>query len=711
MDKLVIKRDGTKVPFNSVLITNAVFQATVDNGKPTRNLAQTVTKKVEDTLKSVDSKEISVNEIQSIVESALMAVDKDVARAYIDYRTRRDVAREQQTPLHSQIMGLIGGTNKDVIDENANKDGRVLHTQRDLLAGIVAKHYGLNFVLPRNVAAAHIDGDIHYHDLDYSPFFPITNCCLVNIPYMFENGFRMGAAEIETPKSIATAAALVAQVIAQVSSSQYGGTTIGDIDIALEPYVKASFEKHLATAEEFNIPNSEEYAMAMTSKETHDAMQSLLYEVNTLHTSNGQTPFCTFGFGMGTSWEARQIQIGILENQKRGLGKNAITPVFPKLVFAVKEGINVNKDDPNYDIKQLALETASKRMYPDILSFKHNTRVTGSDKITYPMGCRSFLSAWKDPETNEYVTSGRNNLGVVSINLPRIAIESGGDFDKFWDIFNSKMEICRDALQSRIDSLENTPASVAPILYMEGAFGVKLKATDMISELFKNGRATISLGYIGLHEVAMRMFPEIEHTYDSKEAQEFLLSVVKELKNFTNLWKEETGYAFGLYSTPSESLCNRFQKLDEKKYGNIPRVTDKGYYTNSFHLDVWKKVNPIQKFKFESEYPTYASGGHICYAEYPDMKKNLEGLEAVWDYAIKTIPYFGTNLPVDKCFKCGYDDEFTASKQGYKCPQCGNTDEDTISVIRRTCGYLGSVGSIPYNPGKQDEVLGRVKHV
>lgn len=710
MDKLVIKRDGTKVPFTYTLVTNAVYHATVDTGKPNKHLATAVTSKVEDALKSIDSKEISVNEIQSIVESELMSVNKEVARAYIDYRTRRDVAREEQTPLHGQIMGLIGGTNKDVIDENANKDGRVLHTQRDLLAGIVAKHYGLNYVLPRHVASAHVDGDIHYHDLDYSPFFPITNCCLVDIPFMFENGFRMGAAEIETPKSIATAAALVAQVIAQVSSSQYGGTTIGDIDIALEPYVKASFEKHLADAYEWDIPKAEEYAEAKTIKETHDAMQSLLYEVNTLHTSNGQTPFCTFGFGMGTSWEARQIQIGILENQRRGLGKNAVTPVFPKLVFAVKEGINVNKEDPNYDVKQLALDCATKRMYPDILSFTHNTRVTGADKITYPMGCRSFLSGWTN-DKGEYVTSGRNNLGVVSLNLPRIAIESKGDMDKFWEIFNARMEVCYDALKARIDSVENTPASVAPILYMEGAFGVKLKADDMISELFKNGRATISLGYIGLHEVAMRMFPDIEHTYESKEAQEFVLSVVKEMKNFTNLWKEETGYAFGLYSTPSESLCNRFQKLDEKKYGEVARVTDKGYYTNSFHLDVWKKVNPLQKFKFESEYPTYASGGHISYAEYPDMKKNKEGLEAVWDYAIKTVPYFGTNLPVDKCFECGYDDEFTATKEGYKCPNCGNTNEETISVIRRTCGYLGSVGSIPYNPGKQNEVIGRVKHV
>lgn len=704
----VIKRDGTKCEYVEILVTNAVFKATEDTGTPDKKLALKVAKGVTGMVDSVD--EIHVNDIQALVEKELMSANKDVARAYIDYRTRRDVAREEQSPLHAQIMGLMGGTNKEVIDENANKDGRVLHTQRDLLAGIVAKHYGLNYVLPRHVAAAHTSGDIHYHDLDYSPFFPITNCCLVDIPFMFKNGFRMGAAEIETPKSIATAAALVAQVIAQVSSSQYGGTTIGDIDIALAPYVKASYEKHLEMGRKWTTHDPKAYAKEMTEKETFDAMQSLLYEVNTLHTSNGQTPFCTFGFGMGDTWEAKLVQKGILENQRRGLGKKQVTPVFPKLVFAVKEGHNVNPEDPFYDVMELALDTATKRMYPDILSFKHNTRVTGSDKITYPMGCRSFLSAWQNEE-GEYVTSGRNNLGVVSLNLPRIAIESNGDFDKFWDIFNAKMEICKDALWARIDSVENTPASVAPILYMEGAFGVKLKADDKISELFKNGRATISIGYIGLHEVAMAMFPEIEHTYESEEAQVFLKKIVKEMKNFCNLWKEESGYAFGLYSTPSESLCNRFQKLDEKRFGVVPRVTDKGYYTNSFHLDVWKKVNPAQKFAFEADYPTWASGGHISYAEYPDMKKNKEGLYSVWKFAINHVPYFGTNLPVDKCFKCGCDDEFTATKEGYKCPKCGNTDEATISVIRRTCGYLGSVGSIPYNPGKQDEVLGRVKHV
>lgn len=363
-----------------------MYHATVDTGLKDRTLAVKVAREVRQIIGDLDLKTVSVSKIQDIVEDVLMKDNPEVARAYIDYRTRRDVAREEQTPLHNQIMGLIGGTNREVLDENANKDSRVLHTQRDLLAGIVAKHYGLKYILPRHVAAAHTSGDIHYHDLDYSPFFPITNCCLVDIKFMFENGFKMGNAEIEEPKSIATASALVAQIIAQVASSQYGGTTIGDIDIVLAPYVARSFTKHKNDAKTWGVSNVQKYAMEMTERETHNAMQSLLYEVNTLHTSNGQSPFCTFGFGMGDTWESKLIQEGILENQRRGLGAKGITPVFPKLVFSVKEGHNVNPEDPFYDVMKLALDTASKRMYPDILSYENNLKVTGSDKITYPMG-------------------------------------------------------------------------------------------------------------------------------------------------------------------------------------------------------------------------------------------------------------------------------------------------------------------------------------
>ncbi len=383
----VIKRDGTTAEFDVNRIINAIIGAMQDVNVTDTGWALNTALEIQTVVFSA-GKDITVKEIHTYVEDVLMKENPSVARAYIDYRARRDKAREEDSSLHNQIMGLIQRTNTSVMNENSNKDSRVLHTQRDLLAGLVCKHYGLNHVLPQNISEAHQSGDIHYHDLDYSPFFPITNCCLVDLKFMFDNGFKMGAADIETPKSITTAAALTAQVIAQVSSSQYGGTTIGDIDVVLAPYVRASYMKHLKIAGEW-LPDGdghEAYADTMIEREVNDAMQSLLYEVNTLHTSNGQSPFVTFGFGLGDTWEARLIQKGILNNQIRGLGAKSVTPVFPKLVYAVREGHNLNKEDPFYDVKKLALDCATKMMYPDILSYENNLKVTGSDKITFPMG-------------------------------------------------------------------------------------------------------------------------------------------------------------------------------------------------------------------------------------------------------------------------------------------------------------------------------------
>lgn len=325
--------------------------------------------------------------------------------------------------------------------------------------------------------------------------------------------------------------------------------------------------------------------------------------------------------------------------------------------------------------------------------------------------CRSYLSGWKDPVTDEYVTHGRNNLGVVSLNLPDVAISSGRNVEKFFRILDERLEIAYDALNVRIKSLENTPASIAPILYMEGAFGVKMKADDPISELFKNGRATISLGYIGCHEMATYMFPEgSEHTLSSKEKQEFIKVVISYLRKRTNRWKEETGYGFGLYGTPSESLCHTFLTKTRKKFGVIAGITDKDYFTNSFHLDVMEQTTPFQKFDFEKDFHWISSGGHISYAEYSDMKNNLKGLESCIDYGLDVLSYVGTNLPADKCFTCGSDDEFVATTTGYHCSKCGENDPEKVSVIRRTCGYLGNAGSIPYNKGKQDEITRRYKH-
>jgi len=703
---VVIKRDGSRVPYDAKRIVDAVLKAAEALGVKDNLVALQIAQQV--TEQFVNFPEVDINDIQASVENHLMESDnKTLARAYIEYRHDRDVARDKRSVLNAEIRGLVEQSNAALLNENANKDSKVIPTQRDLLAGIVAKHYAKTHLLPRDVVQAHEAGEIHFHDLDYAPFFPMFNCMLIDLEGMLTGGFKMGNAEIETPKSISTATAVTAQIIAQVASHIYGGTTINRIDEILAPYVQKSYDKHLAIAERWNIADAEAYAKAQTEKECHDAFQSLEYEVNTLHTANGQTPFVTFGFGLGSCWASRLIQRSILENRIAGLGKNAKTAVFPKLVFAIKDGLNHKKGDPSYDIKQLALECASKRMYPDILNYDKVVEVTGSFKT--PMGCRSFLGQYE--EEGKEIHDGRNNLGVVSINLPRIAIEAKGDEQRFFELLDQRLSVAKLGLDSRISRLKGVKAKVAPILYMEGACGVRLDAEDDVSTIFENGRASISLGYIGLHETVNALYGNDEHVYDNKQLQQKAIGIVTALKQATLRWEKESGYAFSLYSTPSENLCDRFCRLDAKKFGVIEGVTDKGYYTNSFHLDVEKKVNPFDKIDFEQPYPAVSSGGFICYGEYPNLQHNTDALEDVWDYSYSRVPYYGTNTPIDECYECGFTGEFNCTSKGFECPSCGNSESSKVSVTRRVCGYLGSPDARPFNYGKQEEVKRRVKHI
>ena len=703
----VIKRDGSRSTFEIQRIINAVKKAAQAVNIQDERFCHQIGQQVCEQIFSRYQHEIDISQIQQIVENQLMASQyPQIARAYIEYRHDRDLAREKRSKLTKDIEGLIEQSNVELLNENANKDAKVIPTQRDLLAGIVARHYAKHYILPRDVVEAHEKGEIHYHDLDYAPFFPMFNCMLVDLKGMLTQGFKMGNAEIEPPKSIGTATAVTAQIIAQVASHIYGGTTINRIDEVLAPYVQQSYEKHLKTAEQWHIPQAQAYADAQIEKECFDAFQSLEYEVNTLHTSNGQTPFVTFGFGLGTSWQERLIQKSILLNRIRGLGKNHKTPVFPKLVFTIKKGINQAAGDPNYDIKQLALECASKRMYPDILNYDQVVKVTGSFKA--PMGCRSFLGAYE--QDGEMQHDGRNNLGVVSLNLPRIALEAKGDEKGFYAILDQRLALVKKALMTRIARLENTKARVAPILYMEGACGVRLKADDNVAQIFKNGRASISLGYIGIHETINALYGSM-HIYDDESLRRKGIEIVDYLSKTAKQWRAETGYAFSLYSTPSENLCDRFCRLDTKQFGVIEGVTDKGYYTNSYHLDVEKKVNPYDKLDFEMPYPSLASGGFICYGEYPNVQHNLKALEDVWDYSYDRVPYYGTNTPIDECYECGFSGEFECTSKGFTCPKCGNHDSEKVSVTRRVCGYLGSPDARPFNAGKQEEVKRRVKHL
>ena len=707
----VVKRDGRLVTFDDQKIYDALIKAEQkihDQVTPlTHQKVQSIVADVNREIAERFTNNVKIYEIQNIVEHTLLSNNEyALAEEYIHYRTQRDFERSKATDINVSIGKLI---NKDqtVVNENANKDSDVFNTQRDLTAGIVGKSIGLK-MLPSHVANAHQKGDIHYHDLDYHPYTPMTNCCLIDFKGMLNNGFKIGNADVESPKSIQTATAQISQIIANVASSQYGGCSADRIDELLAPFAERNYEKHLADAQEWieGEERQKAFARKKTKKDIFDAMQSLEYEINTLFTSNGQTPFTSLGFGLGTNWFEREIQRAILQIRINGLGIEKRTAIFPKLIFTIKRGVNAQPTDPNYDIKQLALECATKRMYPDVLNYDKIVELTGSFKV--PMGCRSFLQGWKD-EQGEEVNVGRMNLGVVTLNLPRIALEAQGSQEKFWQILNERLAIVKDALVYRVERVKEAKPANAPILYMYGAFGKRLATQDSVDELFKNKRATVSLGYIGLYEVASAFYGGAWE--DNQEAKNFTLDILKELKKNADNWGNEYGYHFSVYSTPSESLTDRFCRLDTEKFGLVENITDKEYYTNSFHYDVRKNPTPFEKLDFEKDYPKYCSGGFIHYCEYPMLQQNPKALEAVWDYAYDKVGYLGTNTPIDHCYACGFEGDFNPTERGFECPECGNHDPKTCDVVKRTCGYLGNPQARPMVHGRHKEISSRVKHL
>lgn len=707
----IIKRDGRLVDFDDQKIydalVNAKRQISGELSPLDHQLILTIVEKVDLEIAQRFVDNIKIYEIQNIVEHILLeSGEYALAEHYISYRTRRDFERSKATDINFTIEKLM---NKDqqVVNENANKDSDVFNTQRDLTAGIVGKSIGLK-MLPPHVSNAHQKGDIHYHDLDYHPYSPMTNCCLIDFQGMLNNGFKIGNAEVESPKSIQTATAQISQIIANVASSQYGGCSADRIDELLAPFAKLNYEKHLLDAKEWidGEERQQAYARQQTQKNIYDAMQSLEYEINTLFTSNGQTPFTSLGFGLGTNWFEREIQRAILLNRIKGLGKEGRTAIFPKLIFSMKRGVNANPEDPNYDIKQLALECATKRMYPDVLNYDKLVELTGSFKV--PMGCRSFLQGWKDENGNE-VNVGRMNLGVVTLNLPRIALEANGSMERFWSLLEERLSIVKDALIYRTERCKEASPENAPILYMYGAFGNRLKRGEKVDQLFKNRRATVSLGYIGLYESAAAFYGGDWET--NKEAKDFTLAILKSLKAHVDDWSNEYGYHFSVYSTPSESLTDRFCRLDTEKFGVVPDITDKDYYTNSFHYDVRKNPTPFEKLDFEKDYPEFCSGGFIHYCEYPVLQQNPKALEAVWDYSYDRVGYLGTNTPIDHCYECGFEGDFNPTERGFECPQCGNHDPKTCDVVKRTCGYLGNPQARPMVHGRHKEISARVKHM
>nr|WP_057896878.1 anaerobic ribonucleoside-triphosphate reductase [Liquorilactobacillus oeni] len=694
-----IKRGGNKVTFRLYKLQLILKKMAL--GKKANKITETIIKMLQEK-DTVNAQDVHRAVIVTLNQ---FGCNKEAIK-YLQIYKENEKKWEKDTDPEERLNRL---QTKDpsLVHENANKDSNVFNTQRDLTAGAVGKTLGLR-MMPEYIAKAHLRGDIHYHDLDYTPWSPMTNCCLIDFKEMLTNGFKIGNAEVESPHSIQTATAQMAQIIANVASSQYGGCSADRVDELLAPFALRNYHKHMAASAEY-IPDEKkraEFSKKRTKKDIYDAMQGLEYEINTLFSSQGQTPFTTLGFGLGTSWIEREIQKAILRVRIAGLGAEKRTAIFPKLVFTLKKDLNLKFGDPNYDIKELAVECATKRMYPDVLMYDKIKKITGSFKV--PMGCRSFLQGWKDKNGNE-VNSGRMNLGVVTVNLPRIALESGKDKQLFWEIFEEKMDLCKKALVFKVERVKQATPENAPILYRYGAFGKRLKPGDSVDELFRHRRATVSLGYIGLYEVGTVFYgPEWEA---SEEAHDFTLEIVKRMKEKCVEWSDDYDYHFSLYSTPSESLTDRFCVLDTARFGNIKDITAKDYYTNSFHYDVRKHPSPFEKLNFEKDYPKYASGGFIHYCEYPNLKQNPKALETVWDWAYDKVGYLGTNTPIDHCFKCGFEGEFKATARGFECPTCGNHDPKTCDCVKRTCGYLGNPLQRPMVHGRHVEIASRRKNL
>ena len=726
--KRVIKRDGTVVEFNKERIENAIKKTFEQSSRePNIKLIEKISTQIEE----LPDKVLSVEEIQDIVVKKLMASsEKDIAMSYQSYRTIKTEIREKEKSIYKQIAELVDASDEKLLAENANKDAKTISVQRDLLAGISSRDYYLNKIVPEHIKVAHIKGEIHLHDLDYL-LFRETNCELVDIETMLKGGCNIGNAKMLEPNSVDVAVGHIVQIIASVSSNTFGGCSIPYLDRALVPYIKKTFKKHFLRGVKYiddlkeeqieelkkedieysnlelknKYPKTYEYSLDMTEESVKQAMQGFEYEINSLSTVNGQTPFTTVGIGTETSWEGKLVQKYVLKTRMAGFGSKKETAIFPKIVYAMCEGLNLNEGDPNWDIAQLAFECMTKSIYPDIL-FVTPEQVK-NETVVYPMGCRAFLSPWKD-ENGKEKYSGRFNIGATTINLPRIAIKNRGNEEAFYRELDRILEICKDNSVFRAEYLEKTVAEVAPILWMSGALAQK-DPKDTIKDLIWGGYATVSIGYIGLSEVSQLIYGK-DFSQDEK-IYEKTFNILKYISEKVEQFKKETNLGFALYGTPSESLCYRFARIDKQEFGDIEGITDKGYYDNSFHVSSRINISPFEKMRMEALGHKYSSGGHISYIETDSLTKNIDAIPDILRYAkMVGIHYMGINQPVDKCHICGFKGEFTASREGFTCPQCGNHDGSQMSVIRRVCGYLSQPNSRPFNKGKQEEIMSRVKH-
>ncbi len=714
----IIKRNGESVDFDGSKIVVAIEKAMHSpTGYFVENQADMVAKEIEEEILREELSSTVLQVEKRVFEKLIEKNNIATAKAYESYRSVQSFKRENNS-TDSSIESLLTYSDADLMDENSNKNAVVVSTQRDLIAGEVSKDIARRRILPTDIVTAHDSGAIHVHDMDYY-IQPMFNCCLINLEDMLKNGTVVNGKMIESPKSFQTACTITTQIIAQVASGQFGGQSINGIDRILAPYVRRSYEKYLSASisEQLDIYGMEKADMAMaekvawnrTKREIKSGVQTIQYQINTLMTTNGQAPFVTlfmyFDPESEYAYEASLITEEILRQRIDGIKNKQgvkVTPAFPKLIYVLDEH-NIHKDSPYYYLTRLAATCTAKRMYPDYISAKKMKEIYEGNVFS-PMGCRSFLSPWKDEEGN-YKFDGRFNMGVVSVNLAQIGILAGHDEEAYFELLYKRLELVKKALLIRYERLKEVTSDVSPIHWQDGAIA-RLEPGEKIGDYLEGGYSTLSLGYIGLYE-ATKCVIGTSHT--TKEGHAFAMRVMHALRDAVDGWKAETGLGFALYGTPAESLTHRFCSIDKATFGAIEDITDKGYYTNSYHVDVREEINAFDKFDFESEFQKISTGGCISYVEIPNMTNNIDAVMTMVGYIYDHISYAEFNTKSDYCHECGFDGEITVNDDGdWECPQCGNKDRTKLTVIRRTCGYLGENF---WNEGRTKEIDARVLHI
>ncbi len=704
------KRDGRIVPYEADKIVAAIHKANNEVEEKER-AGEELIEEILNVVQAQNKDKLTVERIQDMIEAQLVSHNKyTLAKKYIVYRYQRSLLRKSNTTDES-ILKLIRNENKELAEENSNKNTRLASTQRDYIAGEVSRDVTRRLLLPEHIALAHDNGVIHFHDADYF-IQPIFNCCLINIKDMLDNGTSINGKMIESPKSFQVACTVTTQIIAAVASNQYGGQSVNIKHLG--KYLRKSRDKFRKQLEdEFGDRMDEATKEKVVDLRLHDELksgvQTIQYQINTLMTTNGQSPFVTLFLHIDDQDEYVEETVEIIKEilrQRLEGTKNEkgvyVTPAFPKLVYVLDEN-NCLKGGKYDEVTHLAARCSAKRMYPDYISAK-KMRENYEGEVFSCMGCRSFLSPWKD-ENGNYKWEGRFNQGVVSLNLPQIGILAKKDEEKFWKLLDERLQICFEALMCRHKSLLGVVSDVSPIHWQYGAIA-RLKKGETIDRYLKDGYSTLSLGYIGLYETTYLM-KGCSHT--QPEGKEFALRVMDYLKDTAAKWKEETGLGFSLYGTPAETLCYRFARIDREKFGDIENVTDKGYYTNSYHVDVREPIDAFSKFTFESEFQQKSLGGAISYVEVPNLINNIPAIEEVIKFIYDNIQYGEFNTKSDYCHVCGYDGEIQINDDmEWECPQCHNKDHSKMNVTRRTCGYLGENY---WNAGKTKEIKARVLHL